>query len=500
MEGAPHESHPSLLELPEELRPVGVLLVKALHTGVDIPQAFADFCGKAYVKRDWAGGASEFLVTLFEDHQDLLAEMARIPDLIIELSSGHQSLTCMVAYRWAAQSDTTRLSRLAEALAATQSKMCDPEVVHIMLALVTSLAITRYSRAEQMMAVAEPQAKEEHQEGLQEAKLWLAAGRIVCSCGQESRDIWDHRLRRKRTAWSWDSPAECAALAELELNLTPDLEGASLFQAITPPDWWSLAVQRAIDQIERSIEPETAQSEPAPEPKTALKPASPEPVKAAQMQQAPVIIVWNAWPFFAGGLVGASVVALMIWVTPWELTKPVPPKSTVAAAPAISKAGPAEVKAAAAKPAAPNTSPAKPDEIKLESSDEAWRLKEAARMSETAPELQALFDKICKGAWAEHEALLSGSSAELPKEDPRYEKLLIWLHIDPPDDSEIRTRLPGLLAALRPTSDTLSLWEKLSYEGSPMKLPIQAAARRQLHENKDAWSASQEQDLSRLAW
>jgi hypothetical protein len=121
-------------------------------------------------------------------------------------------------------------------------------------------------------------------------------------------------------------------------------------------------------------------------------------------------------------------------------------------------------------------------------------------MSETAPELQALFDKICKGAWAEHEALLSGSSAELPKEDPRYEKLLIWLNIDPPDDSEIRTRLPGLLAALRPTSETLSLWEKLSYEGSPMKLPIQAAARRQLHENKDSWSASQEQDLSRLAW
>ena len=73
----------------------------------------------------------------------------------------------------------------------------DPEIVHIMLALVTSLAITRYSRAEQMLSVAEPKAAEEHQESLQEARLWLAAGRIVCSCSQESRDLWDHRLRRK---------------------------------------------------------------------------------------------------------------------------------------------------------------------------------------------------------------------------------------------------------------------------------------------------------------
>lgn len=470
MEGAPHESHPSLLELPEELLPAGRPLVKALRTNGDVSQAFADFCGKAFIKRDWAGGASAFLVTLFEDRQDLLAEMTRIPDLIIELSSGHLDLTCMVAYRWAAHSNTTQLSKLAEALAATQSKMCDPEVVHIMLALVTSLAITRYSRAEQMMAVAEPQAVEEHQEGLQEARLWLAAGRIVCGCTQESRDIWDHRLRRKRTTWTWDSPAECAALAELEEQLTPDQEGASLFQSITPEAWWNQAILRATDRIQRPAK--TTSSPPAHAPREQRSPAA--------LAPEPVIIIWNAWPFFTGGLVGAAALALMIWITPYELTKPVPLRASTASSPTTSSTSP---------PPAITMSP-----------EETWRRDEAAKMAGQASDLQPLFDKVRTGTWSDNEPLLSGTSIELPKDDPRYAQLLIWLHLDPPVDEDTRTHLPGLLAVLSPNSETLALWTKLLYEGSPMKTAIQSAARRQLHDNKDAWSASQEQDLSQLAW
>ncbi len=467
MEGVPQESHPSLLELPKELLPIGRLLVKALSEEAGVAQAFADFCGKAYVKRDWAGAASEFLVTLFENQQDLLAEMARIPDLIIELGSGHLSLTCMVAYRWAAQSDTTRLSKLAEALGATQSKMSDPEVVHIMLALVTSLAITRYSRAEQMMSVAEPQAAAEHQEGLQEARLWLAAGRIVCGCSQESRDLWDHRLRRKRTAWTWDKPAEQSALAELEEHLTPGQEGASLFQEVTPASWWSLAIQRITDKIERPVKP-------TPAPKPSRQP-SPEPILQTQAPQEPVIIVWNAWPFFAGGLVGAAVLALMIWILPYELTRPTHAKPV-----------PLAVKAETP------TQVASPDEL--------WRHEAAATMASEATDLRPLFDKVHSGTWTDHELLLSGNSLDLPTTDSRYLKLLTWLHLDPPTDEDIRSHLPSLLATAQANSDTLALWAKLFHEGSPMKSSIQSAARRQLHDNKDAWSASQEQDLSRLAW
>jgi hypothetical protein len=467
MEGVSQESHPSLLELPEELLPIGRLLVKALSEETGVAQAFADFCGKAYVKRDWAGGASEFLVTLFENHQDLLAEMARIPDLIIELGSGHLSLTCMVAYRWAAQSDTTRLSKLAEALGATQSKMSDPEIVHIMLALVTSLAITRYSRAEQMLSVAEPKAAEEHQESLQEARLWLAAGRIVCSCSQESRDLWDHRLRRKRTAWTWDKPAEQTALAELEEHLTPDQDGSSLFQEVTPAIWWSLANQRITDRIECPVEP-------APSPQTPRQ-SSLEPRSQPQAPQEPVIIVWNAWPFFAGGLVGAAALALMIWITPYELTRPAPAK-------------PVPIAVKAETP------------TQVASADELWRHEEASKMASEATDLKPHFDKVHSGTWTEHELLLSGNSLDLPTADPRYTKLLTWLHLDPPMDEDIRSHLPSLLATAQANSDTLALWVKLFHEGSPMKSSIQSAARRQLHDNKEAWSASQEQDLSRLAW
>lgn len=474
MEGAPHESHPSLTDLPEELRSSGRQVVKALSTDSGVAQAFADFCSRAYVKPAWAGAASEFLVTLFEDRQDQLAEMTRIPDLIIELASGHLSLTCMVAYRWAAHSDTARLSKLAEALAATQSKMSDPEVVHIMLALVTSLAITRYPRAEQMMAVAEPQAGEEHQEGLQEARLWLAAGRIVRGCGQESRDLWDHRLRRRRTAWTWETPAECAALNELSEHLTPDQEGASLFKAITPAAWWDLAIQRATERIERP-EPEPAPiSAPAPiSPNASLQPTAPS---VQRSEPAPVIMVLSMWSFFAGGVAGAAVLALMIWILPYELVKPRP---TQTATPAVTTKTPAQA---------------------TESPEEIWRRDEAAKAAKESSDLQPLFDKVHAGTWADHESLLSGATPDLPKEDPRYVRLIAWLHLDPPADVELRNRLPSLLAAVRPDSDTLDLWEKLVYQGSPMKAAIHQAAQRQYHENKDAWSPSQERQVLRLGW
>ena len=121
-------------------------------------------------------------------------------------------------------------------------------------------------------------------------------------------------------------------------------------------------------------------------------------------------------------------------------------------------------------------------------------------MAGQASDLQPFFDKVRTGTWSDNEPLLSGTSIELPKDDPRYAKLLIWLHLDPPVDEDTRTHLPGLLAVLSPNSETLALWTKLLYEGSPMKTAIQSAARRQLHDNKDAWSASQEQDLSQLAW
>jgi hypothetical protein len=344
-----HELPPTIQTAEEEALPAELMisaqaLQKAVLTNQQVYKSFSDFCSRAYVKPQWAGIASHFLVELFENREDELAELTRIPDLIIELASGCQTLTCVVAFRWAAHADTNRLAKLAEALAATHSRQATPEVIHIMLALVTSLAITRYSRAEQMLQAALGQVSEEHQESLDEAQQWLSAGQMVRRSPQEIRDLWEHRLRRRRTAWSWDSKIEHQALLELADGLLPDQPGAAFYQAIVPAIWWELAVRRAEEILAQDTAVFAAEG-------THVVPAHSDAVPAAhQTQSNPVItgavppitspiaagmgrqhfgeepdfgpvMVLNVWPFFLGGLMGALILAMVIWIGPWQLVR-----------------------------------------------------------------------------------------------------------------------------------------------------------------------------------
>ncbi len=479
MESTSPETTESLVELPPELGTAADSLMKALKAESGIPQAFSDFCARAYIKPEWAGAASEFLVQLFDDREDQLAEMTRIPDLIIELASGHLTLTCMVAYRWAAHSDIARLSKLADALIATQSKINAPEVTHIMLALVTSLAISRYPRAEQMYTVAEAHSGEEHQESLAEAKLWLAAGRLVRGCSTETRELWDHRLRRKRSTWSWDQPNECAALAELAEHLNPDQEGAELFQAIVPAAWWNLAIKRVTERMEQPKKSDIPlPAEPLPPPTWSEVTSLPN-----SEELSPNIIIWNGWPFLAGWIVGIIVLSLMIWLGPYDLIKSSRLIKTTPSPPPLQSL---------------ITNPAQ--EARADSPEDAWRKEMAAKTAVEFADLKPLFDQIHRDTWTQSESLLNGASPALPKSDPRYLKLLIWLHLDPPNDEEIRARLPAFLADIQANSDTLDLWQRLSYEGSPMRAAIQVAAQRQFHEFKDSWTPTQEYHLQRLGW
>ena len=65
---------------------------------------------------------------------------------------------------------------------------------------------------------------------------------------------------------------------------------------------------------------------------------------------------------------------------------------------------------------------------------------------------------------------------------------------------EIRARIPGFLADIQANSDTLDLWQKLNYEGSPMRESIQVEAQKQFHSNKDSWSPMQETQLWKIGW
>lgn len=520
MDVMPQETQPDLSKLPDVLRASAADLVAALHSRESLSQAFLAFCSRAYVKSEWAGPSSEFLVTLFEEHEDLLADMARVPDLIIEMASGQMALTCMVAFRWASRSNTSQLAKLAEALAATHGKNSDPEIVHIMLALVTSLAITRYLRAEQMLAVAEPQAVAEHSDGLAEAKLWLSAGRIIRSCSQESRDLWDHRLRRTRMIWTWDNPVECTALRELAGQLRHQQDGQLLFQAVVPAAWWDLAQQHITElmhsdaslvEVQNALKaaqaktPTThgetkASNSTESEASLAFAPFLEAPSDSDNLADReadfkefnfapPPIVVWNVKPFLFGWMLGMTGLAVAIWIGPFDLVIPQPAiKAAAFTTPAVAAKTPAPALEAAGK--VPEADMAK----------EQWRTEQAAQVQAESADIKPVFDRVKTGTWAEHQALLSGDAPEVPKDDAKYVRLLTWLHLEPPTDPDIRAKLPGLLAAIRPDSDTLDLWEDLSYPGSPLVHEIQETARRQLHENKESWSASQEEDLSRIVW
>lgn len=479
-------------DLPEELQPAARALMDAVAAQQPLDRVFADFCAKAYIKPDWAGPASEFLTVQFEGREAELAAMTRVPDLIIELASGHQTLTSVVAFEWAAAADSARMSKLAEALAATHSSMHNPEAVHLMLALATSLAITRYPRAEQMLALAEPQATEEHQESLQEARQWLAAGRVLRGSNQDIRDLWNHRLRRRKTPWTWNSDLEKAALEELELRLQPEMEGLDLYKAIVPAEWWAEAGQRAAERAVAEAEPQPARPRsPIPIVAPVHHEAQPSPPSAKAGPQLPQNYRQDPlFIFFAGGLVGAAALSLVIWISPFELKRSPRDAGTAPPPSATTDAGSEPSTGSTAQP----TTPAPPPEQEL------WRKEQLAKIQSSAETIKPLFERASQQPWTDLEALLSGQTPELPREDARLAQLLIWLHLDPPDNPELQARLPALLAAVRPDSDTLELWENLAYKGAPMEQVIRNAARRQIYDNPGAWSASQKEWLNRLGW
>lgn len=479
---------------PAELLAPAKALESALQAGQPVDKVFADFCVRAYVKPEWAGPASEFLANLFEGREAMLAALTRVPDLIIELASGQQTLTTIVAFEWVAASDATRLSKLSEALAATHGKMHNPEVVHLMLALASSLAIMRYSRAEQMLNLAQAQAEEEHRDSLAEAKLWMAVGRILRGSNQEVRELWNHRLRRRRTSWTWESPTERAALNELADHLKPGLQGIELFQSIVPSCWWEIAVQLA---TERASLRELYERRPPPE--SPLEPDAQEqplPIKADEDRgngeeskhpiasppsAHPQVMVMNALPFFLGGLVGAAALSIVIAISPYDLNKN-KLKNTTEFATAPPTQAEHQVKL-----------PANAESLK-------WIKEELSRIQTENDDLKVLWSRVQRGTWAEQQALLKGETPDLSAEDSRRLRLLIWLHLDPPDDPATQAELPALLASIRADSDTLELWQHLAGARTVMEKTVREAARRQIYANPSAWSPSQKERLNQLGW
>lgn len=493
-------------EFPKPLVAPAEKLSRCLHDPSLLPQAFADFCSAAYAKPEWVAAASTFLAEQFEGREEELADMARIPDLIIELASGHYALSFMAASVWAERCDIARMARMAEALMAklaVKSMPASAEVIDLMLALATSLAISRYARAEQLVQVATPLAMAEHQQALAEARQWLAIGRLVRSGDQEVRDLWDQRLRRPRHRWTWEQPVEQAALAQLAEVMTPDAEGLAWFQPVVPACWWDLALRRATERA-GVPEPRTLEQEPR------EKPPASEPIAVAPGRP---VVIWHTVPFFVGGLVGAWAFALGVWIGPFDLVRPVENEPAVAEAavevvkknPVAAEERPVQGDTTQRLPATTEpvamTSPAPAaSQASADHPDRVWREEEKARLLAEHPELASWSESFRSGTWAEHRTLLEGTDPALPKDDPEYARLLVWLHLAPAADAEVNARVPGLLAAYQPESFVLDLWQRLIYPGSPNAALIKQAARTEHHERPQSWSPSQRARLNLIGW
>lgn len=458
--------------LPEELRASAKGLLRAVAAKVAVPGHFDAFCCQAFSKPEWAAAGSLLIAEMFEQDEDQLAELARIPDLVIEMGSGEVNVTCMVASRWAARGETHRLSRLADAIVASHASR-NACAVDVMLALAATLAVTRFSRAEQLYNAALPLAGEEHKEALADAKRWLAAGRVVCSAVQDERDFWDVRLRKPKTAWTWKSKSEREALDHLSDCLTTDMEGADLFKAVLPECWWELAVKFA--QQQEKLADATQKLATAKTENGGGSKAMPELVPAAgrvtreippHPQAGP--LARFILPWFCGCLAMLVTVLVPVLVLPREFVLGI--LDTL-------------------KPAATLSTPAEM---------EAWRKNELQKKASEMKPFEAQHALAKTGGWQENEKVLSGKSPELPFESPQYLNLLVLLHLDPPKDQDVRLRVCKLLLD-RVKGNAITLWEMLNYPGSPNAAEIKIAARNVLSDEAYQWSDAEKQRLVAIA-
>lgn len=482
--------------LPPELRKMAFDLMESVNGNTAVAERFDAFCVQAFSKPDWAAPASAFIAELFENHEDRLAELARVPDLIIELACGQAAVSCTVASKWATRGETHRLSRLAESIIAAQGTMKNAAAVEVMLALAATLAITRPSRAEQLFNTAMPQANAEHAESLADARGWIAAGRSLASAPQDIRDLWDMRLRRPRVPWKWDSAEERKALLALAEYFDPSSELAPLLQKIVPGCWWDLVQQKAAS--EQALRAEFAGLPPPAPAKDALAAVNEEAIRRTKREWSdddePLGVrphASSAARFILGWACGVILMTLTFLVSPEGMLR------FLKSVRELFFPGSNQAEQAFFSPANGRGAAAEGAPVPVRAGNE-WRKFHAQNFACNNVSISHFFARVKVDDWSKNQMILSGLNPDLPFADERYLRLLVWLHLDPPQDAETRRRLPKLLLD-RAGVSTLSIWEGLCYPGSPNEAEIRLAAREACAEKPASWSAADTARLCELA-
>lgn len=435
--------------LPPEVRELQRHLIEAHRTGKGVRKAFDDFCALAFSKPERVGLASEFLADLFENDEERLALMARVPDMIIELSEGHADMTCIVASHWAIGGELENLSRLAEAMIAVHSKLKGESATELMLALSTSLAVVKHSRAEQLLEFARPQVSEDQIETLRDAELWLSVGRILRTATTEERRMWNERLRKSRSRWTWESADEVRALRHLLDHIGVGIEGTQMFRAVVPPSWWDLAMEIIRVRQEQSKEPPVQDVTPE-----VVAPLITEPVPSSPRPLPPESVSMRS--FLMGWVMGAGVAALVMWVIV--------------------------------------------DKTEQEDSGHlSWREERLMNYQEELVNLAEEHRRVKEGTWEQNSALLMGTTSVLPRYGNRYRMFLEWLQLDPPKDVQTQEMISRLMYERFPDPGLVDLWEKLASDGTVDQSALRRAARDALDAPGLQWSDSDRKRLEMVA-
>ncbi len=478
---APQADPPVLAGLPDALLPAGRALVTAVERGDETAQeaALARFLESGFSQLEQVPVCAAFLARLYEERESWLSRRVQTQELIQEMSAGQAILTCVVAGEWVMERDFVKLTRLADGMLAARLHLRAPDCLDLMLAAASSLAILKHARAMSLL-----NHVEECQKAgvvvdsilLEEARRRAALGSVVAAADQATREMWDRRLQQPGRDWTWSTPQERQALRDLAEWLEPAHPSAADFARVVPPAWWDLWTRQVLTA------PAPMPVEPPPVESTAPAPAltpRPEPASWAGTrltnleEEKPIPPAWErylrlGW-FVSGGLTGMLVAML--------LPGRVKPNASTAAEPAR------EVpKAIAIQP--PETG--------------GWLEVERARLTGELEHVGRL-GAVKAAGWTENAAFLTGRTPELPAQSQMYRKLLVLLHLDPPQDPETRGMVPRLLLRRSADEETLRLWERCVENRSLMTGEIAATAREALNQPALPWTESQRARLQKLA-
>lgn len=464
---------PRLGGLSEGVRGMADKLLTGAASGEELKhdEALRLFFSEVFNRPEIVAEGAAFLARTYEGREVWLSQRVGTPELVQEMSTGQAMLTCLVAGEWVMRRDFTRLVRLADGMLAAKMQLKSEDCLILMLAMASTLALVKQPRAVSLVNYVVECQREGVviDEGLlREARQKLQIADVIGASNQATREMWDLRFLNPSKEWDWTGRQERQALRELGDWLTPGHPAADDFAKIVPVVWWDLWMMKS-QQVE-VVEPK---EEVAAWTGGLLSADSPDldgdfggDESGTGREEQRLRLGW----FLAGGVTGALAAVLL----------------------QVFAGGDVEVKEKSGVAAAVETV------VRNQGGESVtWCNEERERLSGELVHVGRL-GAVKASGWAENAGFLSGLTADLPSQSQMYRKMLMFLHLDPPNDTETRMMVPRLLLRRGADEELVGLWEHCVEGQTGMRVEIAAAAKEALEQPSLSWTAEQRARLQRL--